>query len=107
VAQFQVTRAYARFMALEAQVAVLRGNKLEPDLLESFIKIFDCIKSASLQDFNVESLLVALEFSGRADDARRIATEYLTKHRRDSCAPWHDLRRVIDRILPVQSATNP
>ncbi len=98
LATSHTSRGETRRWALKSQLGLLRGERLDLDELDSFIAAFDKSKSACTQDFNAESLLLALEAAGRIDDAAKLASEYLTKFRRDSAAITSYLRNVTMRL---------
>jgi hypothetical protein len=76
-------RSFARMYALQAQMAALQGEKLNQQTLQLFLEVFNITKLATGQDFNVESLCIALNAAGESEKARLLLRDYLETHRRD------------------------
>jgi DNA-binding SARP family transcriptional activator len=102
----QSARIKVRMYALEAQIALLRGDTIREDILQAYLAHFAVSKSASMQDFNAESLILALESVGRHDDARRVCSEYVSKDRRDSCELSPPLVVAFQRLCISDPITN-
>jgi hypothetical protein len=60
----QSARIKVRMCALEAQIALLRGDAIREDILQDCLAHFEVSKSASMPDFNAESLILALQSVG-------------------------------------------
>jgi hypothetical protein len=95
----QSTRGDARRLALETQIALLRDAPVSGALVQSLDDIFKQTRSACLQDFNAESLLLGLESVGRLEYARSLAAEYLSTYRRNASALSANLQTVVNRLL--------
>jgi DNA-binding SARP family transcriptional activator len=81
--QGQSARSSVRTHALEAQVLCVKGEPIPTSSLDSFLKCFEVTKLSSLQDYSVESLLLALNAVNRREDAVRLARDYVSHFRRD------------------------
>jgi hypothetical protein len=82
-AQGQSPRGMIRAHSLAAQLFRRKGEIMPLKLLEPFLGCYELTKLSSLQDYSVESLLLALESAGRNEDATHLAEEYVSKFRRD------------------------
>lgn len=96
-------RSLARILALGVQIAVLDSEPITPETLNSFLKVFEITKTATLQDFNAESLVLALESVHRLTEAQIVARNFLRIDRRDLCTLPASLIAVTTRLLDTSA----
>jgi hypothetical protein len=95
-------RSLARILALGVQITVLDREPIDAETLKSFLKIFELTKTATLQDFNAESLILALESVNRLTEAQGLARNFLQTDRRDLCTLPAKLVAVTTRLLDTR-----
>ena len=79
-------RSHARSLSLQTQLAVLKGEGIPESLLRSLLVAYDVVKSATWQDYTVESILLGLISTQRQTDAACLARGYTSQFRRDRAA---------------------
>jgi hypothetical protein len=104
VARANSPRSQARGLALQTQLAVLKGKSVSESHLRAFTHVYESVKSATLQDYTAESLLKGLISADRSSEARRLAREYTSHYRRDLSGLSAPLGEVISRLSSNQSA---
>jgi tetratricopeptide (TPR) repeat protein len=96
--RWQAARSYARTFALETHLAVLKGNSISERSLNSFVELFDVVKSTVFQDYSAEALVLGLKSAGRLEDARRVADGFVLEHRRDLSSLSTTLASVVSSL---------
>jgi hypothetical protein len=94
----QATRSHAREMAMKTQLAALKEERMDQKALDSFVEMFERIKTTTCQDYTAESLFIGLQSAGREDQARAMVADFVAEHRRDLGALSAELQAIMNRM---------
>jgi DNA-binding SARP family transcriptional activator len=97
-AKIRSPRSHARGLSLQTQLAVLKGEEIRNSHLDSLLDAYDLVKSATWQDYTVESILLGLISVERRKEAASLATDYITRFRRDQAAISSPLAAIISQL---------
>jgi hypothetical protein len=97
-------RSHARGLSLQTQLAVLNGDRIPESHLRSLLDVYNVVKSATWQDYTVESILLGLISAKRQLEAACLARDYTSIFRRDQAAISSPLAAI---ILQLENPVNP
>ena len=83
---------------MKTQLSVLKRESLDDYFLDSFVEIFNRIKTTTWHDYTVESLYKGLLWAGRENQARAIVTAFVDRDRRDQGSLSIYLQSIVNDI---------